>query len=73
MNYCISSGDMFLIDSGETFTSNASILRYLARAAPALGLYGNSIMDRTEVLHCDKNHNQMHLLLSGINPRDKSH
>ncbi|KAI0212898.1 Bifunctional glutamate/proline--tRNA ligase [Lamellibrachia satsuma] len=37
--------------SGETFTSNASILRYLARAAPALGLYGNSIMDRTEVDH----------------------
>lgn len=52
MDYCISSSDMFLIDSGETFTSNASILRYLARAAPALGLYGNSIMDRTEVLHC---------------------
>ena len=47
---CFERSDrLFLIGSGETFTSNASILRYLARAAPGLGFYGKSIMDRTEV------------------------
>ncbi|KAK2184184.1 hypothetical protein NP493_277g03032 [Ridgeia piscesae] len=45
------NANTLVTSSGETFTSNASILRYLARSTPDLGFYGNTIMDRTEVDH----------------------
>ena len=37
--------------SALQFTDVNSIVRYLARVAPALGLYGSNLMEHTEVDH----------------------
>lgn len=60
---------MSLLFSNVQFSDVNSITRYLARVAPALGLYGSNMMEQTEVRFKDYTlhytYSTLHIILLG--------